>query len=131
MGREPSAELDALASRVIDAAIQVHKALGPGHLESVYEKALCIELTKRGIRFVAQYTFHVEYEGVVIGESRADIYVEDQLLLELKAVEQFAPIHSAKTLAYLKALNGHLALLINFNVPLLKDGIKRIINPDY
>lgn len=131
MSREPSAELDDLASRVIGAAIQVHRTLGPGHLESVYENALSIELTKRSIRHTTQFPFVVFYEQVSVGESRADILVEDVPVLELKAVEQFAPIHSAKTLAYLKALNLHLGLLINFNVPLLKDGIKRIINPYY
>ena len=131
MSREPSPELDELASRVIGAAIHVHRVLGPGHLESVYEKAICIELTKRGIRCISQFPFTVMYEGTPVVDSRGDVLVEDMLLLELKAVEQFAPIHQAKTLAYLKALNLHLGLLINFNVPLLKDGIKRIINPYY
>lgn len=131
MSREPSKELDESARRVIGCAIQVHRVLGPGHLESVYENALCIELTKHGIGFVAQFPFTVEYDGSPVGESRADILVEDILILDLKAVEQFAPIHSAKTLAYLKALDLHLGLLINFNVPSLKDGIKRIINPYY
>lgn len=129
LNREPSPELDELARRVIGAAIQVHRALGPVHLESVYEKALCVELTRVGINFIAQHPFTVFYEGEPVGDSRADVLVEGQLLLELKAVEQFAPIHPAKALAYLKGLNLHLGLLINFNVPLLKDGIKRIINP--
>jgi len=103
MSREPSPELDALASRVIGAAIKVHRALGPGHLESAYEKALCIELTKMGIRCVTQYPFTVYYENEPVAESRADMLVEDQLLLELKAVEKFARSIPPKLSLTLKA----------------------------
>ncbi|MFI4859891.1 MAG: GxxExxY protein [Phycisphaerales bacterium JB063] len=131
MSREPSEELDSLAHRVIGAAIAVHRVLGPGHLESVYEKAMCVELTGLGIKYVAQHRFQVNYEGVDVGESRVDLLVENALVVELKAIEQFAPIHSAQVLAYLKGLNLHLGLLINFNVMLLKNGMKRIINPTF
>lgn len=131
MNREPSQELDALAHRVIGAAIAVHRELGPGHLESVYENALSVELTRQGISHKTQFHFRVDYLGADVGESRADMLVEEQLIVELKAIEQFAPIHSAKTLAYLKALNLHLGLLINFNVTMLRDGVQRIVNPYY
>ncbi|XAL98804.1 GxxExxY protein [Phycisphaeraceae bacterium D3-23] len=131
MSREPSEEVDALAHRVIGAAIEVHRTLGPGHLESVYEKAMCVELTRQGITYVAQHRFQVNYEGIDVGESRVDLLVENTLIVELKAIEHFAPIHSAQVLAYLKGLDLHLGLLINFNVLLLKNGIKRIINPTF
>ena len=131
MRREPSQQLDELAHRVIGAAISVHRVLGPGHLESVYEKAMCVELQRQDIGYVSQFGFRVGYEGVDVGESRVDLLIEDMLVIELKAVEQLAPIHSAQTLSYLKGLNLHLGLLINFNVTLLKDGLKRIINPTY
>jgi GxxExxY protein len=115
------------ANLVIGAAIEVHRALGPGYLESVYEQALAVELALRGVRFERQVTFALCYKGHPIGEGRLDLLVEGSLIVELKAVEELSAIHTAQALSYLKATGCHLALLINFNVPLLTSGLKRVI----
>ncbi len=120
-------ELNQLSHAVIGAAMEVHKQLGPGFLESVYEKALKVELDIRGIPHQPQLVFDVDYKGANVGEGRVDILVQGSLIVELKAVEALAPIHTAQVISYLKALKLNLGLLINFNVPLLKQGIKRII----
>ena len=125
--QEPSKEIDEIASKVIGAAIEVHRALGPGYLESVYEEALCVELNLQGIPHKAQVAFALHYKDHEIGEGRLDLLIEDELIVELKAVDTLAPIHSAQAISYLKAMNKELALLINFNTRLLKDGIKRIV----
>ncbi|MGH9426531.1 MAG: GxxExxY protein [Terriglobia bacterium] len=124
---EPSGALDQLARAVIDAAIEVHRMLGPGFLESVYEEALCVELSLRGIPFLRQVLVAVDYKGHPVGESRLDLLVGGSLVIELKAVDSLAPVHSAQMISYLKATGHHLGLLMNFNVPLLKDGLKRIV----
>ena len=124
---EPSAELDALAREVIGAAIEVHRALGPGFPESVYEEALCHELSIRGIPFQRQCSVQVYFKGHFCGEGRMDILVADQLVVELKAVEQVLPKHKAQGKAYLMATQCRLALVINFNEAILKDGIHRIV----
>jgi GxxExxY protein len=123
---EPTGEVDRLAFAVMDASIEVHKELGPGHDESSYEKALCIELTKRGIPFVHQSRFKLVYKGHEVGSGRIDLLVGGLLVIEIKAVEALAPIHTAQVVSYLKATNKSLALLINFNVRRVKDGVKRI-----
>jgi GxxExxY protein len=125
---EPGTELDLLAKTVIGAAIEVHKVIGPGYLESVYEEALCQELNIRGIAFVRQPVFTLTYKGVSVGQGRLDLLVEERLIVELKAVEVLAAIHHAQVISYLRALHLQLGLLINFNVPLLKQGIRRVIN---
>ena len=128
LGRvEPSTELDELAYAVIGAAIEVDRLLGPGFLESVYEEALCVELTLRGIRFARQLPIGVQYKGRKVGEARLDLVVDDSLVVELKAVEGVAPIHVAQILSYLKATRLRLGLLISFNVTTLRRGIKRVI----
>ena len=119
--------MDALARRVIGAAIEVHRVLGAGFLESVYEEALCLELSSYGIQCMRQSIIFVEYKGRPVGEGRLDILVENQLIVELKAVEKLAPIHTAQVLSYLKTTGYKLALLINFNVPMLKEGLKRVV----
>ncbi|MGA3244684.1 MAG: GxxExxY protein [Bacteroidota bacterium] len=124
---EPDEELDQLARDVIGAAIEVHRVLGPGFLESMYEEALSIELKLRGIPFKRQVSLGVEYKGERVGEGKMDLLVKDALIVELKTVDSLAPIHKAQAISYLKATGYKLALLINFNVPVLKDGIKRII----
>ncbi|MCB9578381.1 MAG: GxxExxY protein [Polyangiaceae bacterium] len=124
---EPSAEIDHLARRVIGAAIEVHRCLGPGFLEAVYEEALCVELALHGIRFARQVPVGVKYKGELVGEARLDLLVEDELVVELKAVESIAPIHWAQVLSYLKATRHRLGLLINFNVDVLQRGIKRVV----
>jgi GxxExxY protein len=123
---EPSKELDALARRVIGAAIEVHKVLGPGFLESVYEDALCVELEMRGLRFERQVSIGVDYKGRTVGEGRLDILVDNLLVVELKAVDSLQRIHTAQTISYLKTTGHKLALLVNFNTTVLKDGIKRV-----
>jgi GxxExxY protein len=123
----PKAELNQLTGVVIGAAIEVHRVLGPGFLESVYEGALCAELSRRGIGFVRQAEIGVSYKGDLVGEGRVDLLVEDALVVELKAVEALAPIHTAQVMSYLKTTGGHIGLLINFNVVQLRSGIKRII----
>jgi len=125
--REPSAELDQWAHEVVGSALEVHKALGPGFLESVYEEALCIELGLRGIPFQRQSPVSVIYKECTVGDGRMDIVVGHALVVELKAVETLLPIHSAQIISYLKATGYQLGLLINFNTSVLKDGIKRVI----
>ncbi|MGA2582630.1 MAG: GxxExxY protein [Tepidisphaeraceae bacterium] len=127
MKTEVDAELDRLSYEVIGAAIEVHRALGPGYLESIYEEAMCIELKLRGIAFERQSAVPIAYKGVSIGQHRLDLLVEGKLIVEIKTVESLAPIHSAQAISYLKATGHHLALIINFNTTVLKDGIKRII----
>ncbi len=116
-----------MAREVIGAAIEVHRVLGPGFLESVYEEALAVELEARCMPFERQVRHGVEYKGTKVGEGRLDFYVGGCLVVELKAVESLSPIHSAQVISYLKALKAPLGLLINFNEPLLKAGIRRIV----
>lgn len=125
--KEPSEAVDRLATSVIGAAIEVHRHLGPGYLESVYEEALGIELTLREISFDRQKPVAVLYKGHSVGEGRLDLLVENLLIVELKAVEALAEIHKAQVISYLKATDLQLGLLINFNVPVLKQGIKRVV----
>ena len=127
MAKSFSGEGGELTGEVISAAIEVHQVLGAGFLESLYENALAVELKRRGIRFEQQKIIPVTYKGHSIGESRLDLLIEKTLIVELKAVANLTPLHHAQVLSYLKATNLNLALLINFNVTLLKDGIKRII----
>lgn len=125
--QEPSKKLDALAHAVIGAAIEVHRVLGPGFLECIYEEAMSVELQLRSIPFTRQLPINVDYKGSYVGEGRLDLLVGGMLVVELKAVDALAPIHAAQVLSYLKATRHHLGLLINFNVPVLSNGIKRII----
>jgi len=124
---EPSKEVDEVARKVIGAAIEVHRALGPGYTENVYEEALCIEIDDLKIPFERQVKVAVEYKGRKVGEGRLDLLVAKILPIELKAVESLAAIHQAQLISYLKMTHLQLGLLINFNVPLLKNGIKRVI----
>ncbi|MCO6043704.1 GxxExxY protein [Aeoliella sp. ICT_H6.2] len=127
--KEPSSEVDELAHQVIGAAIEVHRLLGAGFLESVYEQALAIEFLERGISFVRQAPIALEYKGQNVGEARLDFLVGGILVVELKAVEAIHPIHQAQVINYLKATGHTLGLPINFNVLKLKDGgIKRIVS---
>ena len=124
---EPDSELDRLAREVIGAAIEVHRVLGPGFLESVYEEAMCVELELRKIPFSRQAPIAVNYKGRRIGDNRLDLLVGDRLVVELKAVDDFAPIHNAQLISYLKATGHQLGLLVNFNVRILRDGIRRVV----
>ena len=124
---EPDLELDQLAHQVIGAAIEVHRQLGPGLLEGVYEKAMCIEFELRGIPFRRQSGVGITYKGRPVGKGKLDLLVGDCFIVELKAVEKLAPIHSAQMISYLRMTNRMLGLLINFNVPVLKEGIRRVV----
>ncbi|TAN35802.1 MAG: GxxExxY protein [Verrucomicrobia bacterium] len=128
MLQEPDERLDHLAHEVIGAAIEVHRVLGPGYLEQHYEEALCVELKVRQIPFERQKAIGVIYKEQTIGESRLDLLIADALIIELKAVEALAPIHTAQLISYLKMTGKKLGLLINFNVSVLKNGIRRIIS---
>lgn len=124
---EPSEDLDRLAHAVIGAAIEVHRHLGPGLLEPLYEEAFCIELNLRRVSFRRQPKVPVSYKGKRIGKNKLDVLVENRLVVELKAVECLAPIHSAQVISYLRITGHRLGLLINFNVPVLKEGLKRVV----
>jgi len=121
-------EANRVTETIIGAAIEVHKALGPGFLESIYEEALCVELTLRGVRYTRQAPVAVDYKDHRIGESRLDLLVEDTVVVEPKAVEALAPVHTAQVISYLKAAGCQIGLLINFNVKRLTEGIRRIIH---
>lgn len=119
--------INELTGKVIGAAIEVHKALGPGLLESAYEECLSHELGLSRMRFERQKPLPVEYKGVKLDCGyRLDLVVENQLIVELKACESLLPIYEAQLLTYLKLTNIKVGLLINFNVPVLKEGIKRL-----
>ena len=121
--------LDDLSYKVIGCAIEVHRSLGPGLLESVYEKALIHELKLNNIPVKSQVEVKVSYKGSDIGEGlRLDLLVDEQLIVELKSVDDFKPVHHKQLLTYLKLMNKQLGLLINFNVCNLTDGVKRIVN---
>jgi len=118
-----------LTERVIGACIEIHRALGPGLLESAYEECLCFELSQARIQFERQKPLPVHYKGVNLDCGyRLDLVVEQKVIIELKAVENLMPIHEAQLLTYLKLSGITLGLLINFNVAMLKQGIKRIVN---
>ena len=124
---EPDENLDALAHLVIGAAIEVHRELGPVYLEEVYEEALAVELGLRRLPFERQKPIAVYFKGQRVGEGRLDFLIAERLIVELKAVEALAPIHQAQVISYLKTTRLPLGLLINFNVPLLSKGVKRVI----
>jgi len=118
---------DQLAERVIGLAIAVHRTLGPGLLESVYESALAVEMEEAGIHFERQKALPVTYRGRSVGEFRADFMVEGALILEIRSVERHDPVFEAEVLTCLKLSGLRLGLLLNFNTRLLKDGIKHLI----
>ena len=119
--------LNAITEQIIGCAIEVHRHLGPGLLEGAYEEALCVELELQGLSFQRQLTLPALYKGTPVGEYRLDLLVEDQVIVELKSVEQHNPVFEAQLLTYLKIANKKVGLLINFNSRLLKNGIKRLI----
>jgi len=118
-----------VAKQIVDAAFRVHTSLGPGLLESVYEMVLAYELEQRGLRTVRQQPVPVVYQGTRIEMGfRADLIVEDKVIVEIKSVEALAPVHKKQLLTHLRLADKRLGLLINFNVALIKDGIMRIAN---
>ena len=126
---EPDLDLDELARSVIGAEIEVHRRMGPGLEESLYHGGLCVELRLRQVEFGRQVEVPVLYKGEMIGKRKLDLLVGGRLIVELKAVEVLTPLHIAQLRTYLKITNLKLGLLINFNTIILKDGIKRVINP--
>src|SRR5438132_8673449 len=118
-------ELNPLAERIIGCAIEVHKALGPGLLESIYETALCIELGDAGLPYTRQVPVPAFYKGQLLGARRVDVIVDDRVLLEIKSVERHNPVFEAQLLTNMRLTGKRLGLLLNFNSRLMKDGIKR------
>jgi GxxExxY protein len=121
------ADINALTERIIGCAIEVHRQLGPGLLEGTYESALAIELECASIAFERQIPFPGLYKGRTIGEYRLDVFVEKQVVVEIKSVERFDPVFAAQVLTYLRITGAKVGLLINFNSRLLHEGIKRFI----
>jgi len=122
--------LNEVTGIIVDAAIAVHRDLGPGLLESAYEACLLFELHSRGLSAVRQVELPIVYRGVTIEVGyRLDLLVEDQVIVEIKSVEELAPIHTAQVISYLKLSGKPIGLLMNFNVTKLKEGLKRLANP--
>ena len=127
--RDAEPEINDVTGRIIDAAMKVHSALGPGLLEGAYEACLRYELTRRGLDVKSQVTLPVAYEGTLIDAGyRLDLLVNDSVIIELKAVERLSAIHEAQILTYLKISRKKVGLLLNFNVVQMEDGIKRMVN---
>lgn len=124
---EPNTDVDTLAHSVIGAAIEVHRHLGPGYLESVYEEAIAIEFEIQGIPYRRQHGVAVSYKGRRVGQGKIDFIVGEKLVVELKAVETLLPLHTAQVISYLKATGCQLGLLINFDERTLRQGVKRVV----
>ena len=116
-----------VAGEVIASALAVHRALGPGYLESFYRKAMCLELRARALAFETEKAVEVQYRGEVLGTHRIDLIVQGLVVVELKAVQGLDPVHRKQVVSYLKATKLRLGLLINFDVELLKQGLKRVV----
>jgi GxxExxY protein len=124
-----SHEVEEIAREIIDAAYKVHKTVGPGLLESVYEKCLVHELQSRGLKVESQKEIPFQYDGANLDlHLRLDVLIENTVIVELKSVENMIPVYDAQIISYLKLTKKQLGFLINFNVPKIKDGIKRFIN---
>ena len=118
-----------ITEAIISAAIEVHRVLGPGLLESAYDPCLCREFDLRRICYQRQLALPIQYKGVQLATAyRLDFLIEDRVVLDIKAVEQLLPVHEAQVLTYMRLGHWQIGLLLNFNVPLLKDGIRRLVN---
>jgi GxxExxY protein len=117
---------DPLTERIIGCAMSVHRALGPGLLESTYEEALCIELSDEGLAYSRQIGVPIRYKGRLIGEYRPDLVIDDKVVVEIKSVERLIGVHQAQVLAYMRVLNVPVGLLINFNGEVLRTGVRRL-----
>ena len=119
-----------LSYEIIGAAIEVHRILGPGLLESAYEECLCYELKQKSLRFERQIWLPMQYKGIIVREKmyRLDIWVERKVIVDIKAVETIPPVYKKQVLTYLQQTKCKLGLLLNFNVPVLKEGIERIVH---
>lgn len=128
-GQAPAKDLNEISRQIVDGAIQVHKKLGPGLLESIYRECLVYELRKRGLKVEVEVYVPIVYEGVTLSSPmRLDVLVEAEIILELKAIDAVHAVHKSQLLSYLRLSNKRLGLLFNFNVVLLKDGMFRIVN---
>jgi GxxExxY protein len=126
--RKTTKREEELATEIVDAAYLVHKQLGPGLLEKIYEVCFCHELSKKGINTRRQVSVPIQYDGITFDEGlRLDVLVEDMIVCELKAVDTFNPVWKAQIISHLRLTKKQLGFLINFNVSLIKDGIQRII----
>ncbi len=122
-------DIEQIAKLIVDASIKVHRALGPGLLESAYQYCLAYELRKRGLRVDCEVSLPVRYDGQLIDAGyRIDMFVENSIIIENKSVDQLLPIHEAQLLTYLKLRDCRLGFLLNWNVKLMKNGIKRMVN---
>ena len=130
-GAKESGRIEELATVAIDCGFHLHRRLGPGLLESVYEAVLADQLRRRGLRVERQKHIPIEFDGVVLEDGfRADLLIEGVLLIELKSVEKFSPVHGKQVLTYLKLIKQPLGLLMNFGMETFRDGLKRIVNND-
>jgi GxxExxY protein len=120
-------DLEHLVRETIGSCIAVHRELGPGLLEAIYPRAVAVELEARGIRFELERSIPVRYRGQVICHQRLDVFVDGRLILEIKAVERILAIHVAQVISYLRLTGARIGLLINFNVPSLAQGIRRVV----
>ncbi len=128
IGDTLSVALERIATEVVDSAFKVHSKLGPGLLESLYERCLMRELQKRGLHVERQVVVKIEYDGEILDDGlRIDLLVEGSIIIEVKAIDKLLPIHEAQLLTYLKLTGHRLGFLINFNVKLIKEGIKRMV----
>ena len=122
-----SERMDEIAQQIVDAAYKVHSTLGAGLLEVIYEICLFHELTKRGLKCLRQVEIPIYYDGILLKDNlKLDLLVEDMIIIEIKAVEKIIPVFNAQLMTYMKLANKRLGFLINFNVPLIKDGLKRV-----
>jgi GxxExxY protein len=127
-GETTSPEVERVATEIVDAAFKVHSQFGPGLLESVYEACLAAELAKRGFKALRQVRVPIRYDNLLLDEGfRIDLFVEDTIIVEVKAVEKVLPVHGQQVKTYLKLMGLQLGFLINFNVPIIKEGIRRVI----
>jgi GxxExxY protein len=122
-----NASFDTLSETIIGCGIEVHRHLGPGLLESIYESALCIELRTAGLSFQRQVSLPLWYKGELLGEHRPDLIVGGQLVVEVKSIERLAPVHIAQMLTYLRVAQLRVGLILNFNSAVLRSGIKRVL----
>jgi iron complex transport system substrate-binding protein len=128
-GAKQMRELDDITGSIVDASLRIHRALGPGQLESVYEAVLARALQQRGFQVERQKAIRFQYDGMVFDEGfRADLLVESRVIVELKSVERLAPVHAKQLLTYLKLTNRPVGLLINFGAATLREGLHRIVN---
>ena len=127
-GDSEAQRLNRLTGLIIGCCIEVHRALGPGLLESVYEECLSFEMSEKGLKFERQKEVPIVYKGVRLNSGyRIDLLVEEKVIIELKSVDRILPVHKAQILSYMKLINSEIGLLINFNVPVLKNGIDRFV----